>query len=340
MVKTSKANKYQKKPKISRRISKKIKFIRHSTKIKTITEPESPKSKSTTENTIKRENEINFEYSLLNWSFIFLQQKSCPQRNNKQFIRDFINIIKNLCINKNEFISWTVYIDYFFSQSCRKISWDLETLLYIGIYTKTKLNNKTFNNDSITINSEKMREINLELDKKNINIIDFNKRYNSYNNFAQKNQNTYFDFNEMVKYIYESNNYKNVKKEKDDQNEVNKKKVNKKEVSKKDVIKKDVIKKDIIKKEDNNIKTENKNNNNDSNYAINNVLISFYPEPEPKIIQSEDEIEPDNDIAHFDCEDLYKYDNENLPEGDAYLKLDSSYENLMNVEDLFYFTQK
>ena len=169
MVKTFKANKCHKKPKISRRISKKIKFIRHSSKIKNIIEPESPKSKSTIDNTIKRENEINFEYSLLNWSFIFLQQKSCPKRNNKQFIREFINIIKNLCINRNEFISWTLYIDYF--QSCRKISWDLETLLYIGIYTKTKFNNNTFNNYGITINNEKMNEINSILDNKNINLI-------------------------------------------------------------------------------------------------------------------------------------------------------------------------
>lgn len=335
MVKTIKANKCHKKPKISRRISKKIKFIRHSTNIKNIIEPESPKSKSTTENTIKRENEINFEYSLLNWSFIFLQQKSCPERNNKQFIREFINIIKNLCINKNEFISWTLYIDYFFSESCRKISWDLETLLYIGIYTKTKFNNDTSNDYGITINNEKKKEINLELDKKNISLIEFNKRYNFYNNFAQKNKNTYFDFNEMVKYIYESNNYKNVKKEK-----VDKKEVNKKEVIKKEVNKKGVNKKEDNKKEDNNIKIENKNNNNDSKYSINNAVISFYPEPEPKIIQREDEIEPDNNFAHFDCEDLYKYDNEKLPEGDACLKLDSSFENLMNVEDFFYFTQK
>ena len=309
MVKNFKANKCHKKPKRSPRISKKIEFIRHSTKIKNITEPESPKSKSTAENTIKRENEINFEYSLINWSFIFLQQISCPQRNNKQFIHDFINIIKYLCINKNEFISWTLYIEEFFFQSCRKISWDLETLLYIAIYTKTKFNNNTVNDYGITINIEKMGEITSILDNKNINLIEFNQRYNFYNNFAQKTKNTFFDFNEMVKYIYESNNYKNVKKEKVDKKEVNKTK---------------------------------KGNNNDSRYSINKALISFFPEPEPepKSIHREDEIAQDDNIAHFDCEDLYKYDNENLSEGGTCLKLDSSFENLMNVEELFYFTHK
>ena len=164
MVKTSKANKCHKKPKMSRRISKKIKFIRHSAIIKKIEEPESPKSKSTTENTLKPEKEINFEYSLINWSFIFLQKISCPKRYNKKFVHDFINIIKNLCINKNEFISWALYVEYFFSQSCGKISWDLNTFLYIGIYTKTIFNNNTFNDYGIIINNEKMSEINSILD--------------------------------------------------------------------------------------------------------------------------------------------------------------------------------
>ena len=311
MVKSFNSNKCHKKQKISRRISKKIKFIRHSTKIKKIKEPKSPKSKSTTENTIKQENEINFEYTLLNWSFIFLQQISCPKRNNKEFIHDFINIIKNLCINKNEFISWTLYIEYFFSQSCRKISWDLETLLYIGIYTKIKFNNNTSNDYGIIISNEKMSEINSILDNKKINLIEFNQRYNFYNNFAQKSKNTYIDFNKMVDYIYISNNYKNVKKDKADKKEINK------------------------------IKNENKNN--DSQYSIKNATISFSPEQISEQInnQKEDDINQDNNSALFDCFDLDKYDNENLPDGAACLKLDSSYDNLnMNVEELFYFTHK
>ena len=311
MVKSFNSNKCHKKQKISRRISKKIKFIRYSTKIKKINEPKSPKSKSTTENTIKQENEINFEYTLLNWSFIFLQQLSCPKRNNKEFIHDFINIIKNLCINKNEFISWTLYIEYFFSQSCRKISWDLETLLYIGIYTKIKFNNNTSNDYGIIISNEKMSEINSILDNKKINLIEFNQRYNFYNNFAQKSKNTYIDFNKMVDYIYISNNYKNVKKDKADKKEINK------------------------------IKNENKNN--DSQYSIKNATISFSPEQISEQInnQKEDDINQDNNSALFDCFDLDKYDNENLPDGAACLKLDSSYDNLnMNVEELFYFTHK
>lgn len=311
MVKSFNSNKCHKKQKISRRISKKIKFIRHSTKIKKINEPKSPKSKSTTENTIKQENEINFEYTLLNWSFIFLQQISCPKRNNKEFIHDFINIIKNLCINKNEFISWTLYIEYFFSQSCRKISWDLETLLYIGIYTKIKFNNNTSNDYGIIISNEKMSEINSILDNKKINLIEFNQRYNFYNNFAQKSKNTYIDFNKMVDYIYISNNYKNVKKDKADKKEINK------------------------------IKNENKNN--DSQYSIKNATISFSPEQISEQInnQKEDDINQDNNSALFECFDLDKYDNENLPDGAACLKLDSSYDNLnMNVEELFYFTHK
>ena len=302
MVKTCKANKCHKKPKMSSRISKKIKFIRHSAIIKKIEEPESPKSKSTTENTLKPEKEINFEYSLINWSFIFLQKISCPKRYNKKFVHDFINIIKNLCINKNEFISWALYIEYFFSQSCGKISWDLNTFLYIGIYTKTKFNNNTFNDYGIIINNEKMSEINSILDKKIINLIEFNQTFNFYNDFTQKNKNTFFDFNNMVEYIYNSNHYKNVKKEKVDKKEKEKEK-------------------------------------NDSQYSINNAMISVHPDE--IIVKREDDIYQDNNIALFNCDDLYRYDNENLPEGDPFLKLDSSYDNLnMNVEEFFYFTHK
>jgi len=239
---------------------------------------------------------------LINWSFIFLQQISCPKRYNKKFVHDFINIIKNLCINKNEFISWALYIEYFFSQSCGKISWDLNTFLYIGIYTKTKFNNNTFNDYGIIINNEKMSEINSILDKKNINLIEFNQTFNFYNDFTQKNKNTFFDFNNMVEYIYNSNHYKNVKKEKVDKKEKEKEK-------------------------------------NDSQYSINNAMISVHPDE--IIVKREDDIYQDNNIALFNCDDLYRYDNENLPEGDPFLKLDSSYDNLnMNVEEFFYFTHK
>jgi hypothetical protein len=302
MVKTSKPKKCHKKSEKRGRISKKIKFIRHPNKTQDL-KPESPRSISTKENTIiNPENNAQIEYSLLNWSIIFLQQISCPLRNNKEFIQNFINIIKNLCINKNEFISWALYIEYFFSQSCGKISWDLNTFLYIGIYTKTIFNNNTFNDYGIIINNEKMSEINSILDKKIINLIEFNQTFNFYNDFTQKNKNTFFDFNNMVEYIYNSNHYKNVKKEKVDKKEKEKEK-------------------------------------NDSQYSINNAMISVHPDE--IIVKREDDIYQDNNIALFNCDDLYRYDNENLPEGDPFLKLDSSYDNLnMNVEEFFYFTHK
>ena len=106
----------------------------------------------------------------------------------------------------------------------------------------------------------------------------------------------------MVEYIYNSNHYKNVKKEKVDKKEKEKEK-------------------------------------NDSQYSINNAMISVHPDE--IIVKREDDIYQDNNIALFNCDDLYRYDNENLPEGDPFLKLDSSYDNLnMNVEEFFYFTHK
>ena len=308
MVKTFNVKKCHKTSK-RRRISKKIKFIRQSNKIKNINKPETPKSQSTIENSIKSEHEVNIDYSLLNWSFIFLQQISCPQRYNKEFIHDFINIINNLCINKNEFISWTLYIEHFLNKSCREICWDIETLKYIGIYTK-KVFDKITVNYGMTIDNEKMSEIISILDEKKIDLIELNQRYNYYNNFAQKKKNTFYDFNEIVEYIYKSNNYKNVKKEKKE-----KVKVNVKEV-----------------------KNINKEKKKDSKYSINNG-IDF--DAELISVKREDDINQDNNSIAFHIDDLFKYDNENLPDGEAFMKLDSSYENLnMNVDELYYINNK
>ena len=307
MVKTFNVKKCQKTLKRRRRISKKIKFIRQSNKIKNMNRPETQKSQSTIENSITSEHEVNIDYSLLNWSFIFLQQISCPQRNNKKFIRDFINIINNLCINKNEFISWTLYIE-----RCGKICWDIETLLYIGIYTK-KLFDKIYVYHGMTIDNKKMSEICSILDEKKINLIELNQRYNYYNNFAQKKQNTFYDFNEIVEYIYKSNNYKNVKKEKKEKKEKGK----------------------INAKEGNGVNKEKKN---DAKYSINNG-IDF--EADLISVKREDDISQDNSSIAFHVDDLFKYDNENLPDGEAFMKLDSSYENLnMNVDELYYINNK
>jgi hypothetical protein len=306
MVKTSKPKKCHKKSEKRGRISKKIKFIRHPNKTQDL-KPESPRSISTKENTIiNPENNAQIEYSLLNWSIIFLQQISCPLRNNKEFIQNFINIIKNLCINKNEFISWTMYIEFFLNKSCRKISWDKETLsslLYIAIYTKKILDDKSKNNYGITINEEKMSEIESILDKKNINLIELNQKYNYYDNFTQKKQKTFYDFKEIVEYIYKSNNYKNVKK----------------------------IQKTKDKKETKNKKEEPKYEIQIENAQINPNLISNQPK---------DEVKEEDNIFDFDDEGLFVFDNKQLPVEDYFGKLDDSYENCnKNIESLYYIKQ-
>ena len=165
----------------------------------------------------------------------------------------------------------------------------------------------------MTIDNEKMSEIISILDEKKIDLIELNQRYNYYNNFAQKKKNTFYDFNEIVEYIYKSNNYKNVKKEKKEKKE--KVKVNVKEV-----------------------KNINKEKKNDSKYSINNG-IDF--DAELISVKREDDINQDNNSIAFHIDDLFKYDNENLPDGEAFMKLDSSYENLnMNVDELYYINNK
>lgn len=305
MVKTSKPKKCHKKSEKRSRISKKIKFIRYPSKIQDLNS-ESPKSISTTENIIiKPENDSPIEYSLLNWSIIFLQQISCPKRNNKKFIQNFINIIKKLCINKNEFISWTLYIEFFLKKSCRKISWDEETLLsllYIAIYTKKALDDKSDNNYGITINEEKMREIKSILDERKINLIELNQRFNYYDNFSQKKQKTFYDFKEIVEYIYNSNNYKNVKKAKKakDKNEEDKSK-------------------------------------EESKYKIENENVGF---KEINNMERKDELKPENNYSDSNFDELYYYDDMKLNDRETFMKCidsdDCSENNNMNIEGLFH----
>lgn len=293
-----------------KRISKKIKFIRHSHTKRSISDAHTDKKTSEDSNDSNPPNDLCetekcIKLSLINWTYIFLEEIKCPKRKSKEFIRDFINIIKKLNMTENEFILWILYIEYYNKISCIQESWDVETLFYISLHAKEILGIKTDINSSQEGNNEKLCKLKHILEEKNFNIIELNQKYNFYYNFYHKNQSIYYDLNSMVKYICDSNNCKNTKKIKKENIPNEKKEI-------------DIKVNDTIYKIDNNqgesekVSVDSKNN---------------------------DDLRDDHSISIMEV-NRYDYDKQQLPVGEEFMKLGSSYENLkMDIESLFYINQ-
>ena len=322
MVKILNQRKSHKKSLTKRRFCKRIKFIRHSNKKEKLNISISQKSDSTEEKSNKKEKNSHIDISLINWAFIFLKQNSCPMVENNKFIQKFINIIRKLCFNKNEFILWTLYIEYYFSFNL-KDSWDTETLFYIGKYAKEILGIKNCETSNEVINKEKDVEIKSVLGKKIFNLIEINKKYNYYSNFNNHKKNNYYDFNSMVEYIYNSNNYKNAKKNDNKQYKPQKHKKNDSTSTERDIKPKNEVNK----------------------YLISNHLIKFEEIDDISQKNNDDDIQ-ENNSPNWNIDRVYEYDNSQLQdgEGEGFIKLDSSYENLnvndVNVGGLFYINHK
>ena len=318
MVKTSNQRKHHKKSSIKRGFKKRIKFIRHASIKDKLNITTSQNSDTTDDKSIKNKKESHIDLSLINWTFIFLQQNSCPIIKNSKFIQGFINIIRKLCFNKNEFILWTLYIEHYIGLNLN-YSWDIETFFYIAKYAKKQLGKKNYGESNININKEKYVEIKSVLEKKTFNLIELNKKYNYYSNFTNPKKNNFYDFNSMVEYIYNSNNYKNAKK--------NDNKPEEKPQNDNTII--------------GNVK---KDNINYDRHLISNQLMKFGPN-EMNLNYNEEENQ-ENNSDNWNIDRVYGYDNSQLKdgEGEGFLKLDSSYENLnmneINVNGLFYIDQK
>lgn len=146
----------------------------------------------------------NMNFSFINMVNAYLKDCSCPENKNFYFIRKFNDIIKILSMNKNEFVFWTILIDNYMKANPNK--WILETLFYIGLYSKEKISD----NFSIYINEYKQINTNFYLwYENNKNLYDkgscsfelFNKKYKklNYMNYLQKI--AYHDYEYKVKYI-------------------------------------------------------------------------------------------------------------------------------------------
>jgi hypothetical protein len=134
----------------------------------------------------------------------YLKDCSCPENKNFYFIKKFNDIIKILSMNKNEFVFWTILIDTYMKDNSK--SWLLETLFYIGLYSKEKISDDF----SIYINEYKQINKNFDLwyennknlyDKDSLGLEVFNKKYKKLNYMNSLQKVAYHDYEYKVKYI-------------------------------------------------------------------------------------------------------------------------------------------
>ena len=338
MVKNFAQRKNKSKSLKKRRLSKKIKFVRHSNTKSQISENQTNISTNRRHsiNSNDSETEKCINLSFINWTYIFLRNIRCPMRKSNEFIQGFINIIKKLNMKENEFILWTMYIEYYNNIHCIQETWDLETLFYIGIHAKEILGINTDINLYKEISKTKIDKLKTTLDERNFNLFDLNQKYDYYRNFSRQNKNFHYDLTSMVDYICNSNNYKNVKKnkqEKTEEIEKNKPEKNKQEKNKQEKNeeielnkpeKTEEIKKETINKQNQETDIENTPNVANEPTKLNQNIIEGKEKDD-----SGEEYNMQEDIKFPD------YNPENSEE--EIVKLDSFYEeNRFGFDSIFY----
>ena len=338
MVKNFAQRKNKSKSLKKRRLSKKIKFVRHSNTKSQISENQTNISTNRRHsiNSNDSETEKCINLSFINWTYIFLRNIKCPMRKSNEFIQGFINIIKKLNMKENEFILWTMYIEYYNNIHCIQETWDLETLFYIGIHAKEILGINTDINLYKEISKTKIDKLKTTLDERNFNLFDLNQKYDYYRNFSRQNKNFHYDLTSMVDYICNSNNYKNVKKnkqEKTEEIEKNKPEKNKQEKNKQEKNeeielnkpeKTEEIKNETINKQNQDTDIENTPNVANEPTKLNQNIIEGKEKDD-----SEEEYNMQEDIKFPD------YNPENSEE--EIVKLDSFYEeNRFGFDSIFY----
>jgi hypothetical protein len=328
MVKNFAQRKNKSKSLKKRRLSKKIKFVRHSNTKSQISENQTNISTNRRHsiNSNDSETEKCINLSFINWTYIFLRNIKCPMRKSNEFIQGFINIIKKLNMKENEFILWTMYIEYYNNIHCIQETWDLEILFYIGIHAKEILGINTDINLCKEISKTKIDKLKTTLYERNFNLFDLNQKYDYYRNFSRQNKNFHYDLTSMVDYICNSNNYKNVKKNKPEKNEETEKNKPEKteEIEKNKKEKTEEIKKETINKQNQDTDIENTPNVANEPTKLNQNIIEGKEKDD-----SEEEYNMQEDIKFPD------YNPENSEE--EIVKLDSFYEeNRFGFDSIFY----
>jgi hypothetical protein len=276
--------------------------------------------------------------SIVNWASIFLQEFSFPKEGN--FHKKFFEILKKLKFNENEFVEWILYLEHYINETKNN---DLESFYYLGLLLKESLGtNLRRNNDDI--DEEKMAQVKLIFEKKKINVKEFNKKFNYFSQYNQQSENYYYDINSIVDFICSSDSRinkmekaKNAKKAKKTRkvNKVKKGIANKQTTHDIQIISNNQVIKNNQPIPENQGIQNNQGNHNDNkpNHFIDNENIRFDP------INNEQ----NNDfgrsyISNFRIYGIDRYDDESLPNGDNFQKLDSSCENLERA--VFMHTKK
>ena len=276
--------------------------------------------------------------SIVNWASIFLQEFSFPKEGN--FHKKFFEILKKLKFNENEFVEWILYLEHYIKETKNN---DLESFYYLGLLLKESLGtNLRRNNDDI--DEEKMAQVKLIFEKKKINVKEFNKKFNYFSQYNQQSENYYYDINSIVDFICSSDSRinkmekaKNAKKAKKTRkvNKVKKGIANKQTTQDiQNIINNQVIKNNQPIPENQGIQNNKGNHNgNETNHFIDNENIRFDP-----INNEQNNDFGEGYISNFRIYGIDRYDDESLPNGDSFQKLDSSCENLERA--VFMHTKK
>ena len=265
--------------------------------------------------------------SIVNWASIFLQEFSFPKEGN--FHKKFFEILKKLKFNENEFVEWILYLEHYIKETKNN---DLESFYYLGLLLKESLGtNLRRNNDDI--DEEKMAQVKLIFEKKKINVKEFNKKFNYFSQYNQQSENYNYDINSIIDYIQKAKNAKKATKNRK-VNKVKKGIANKQTTQDIQIINNQVIPNNHPIPENQAIQNnEGNHNGNETNHFIDNENIRFDP-----INNEQNNDFRESYIPNFRIYDIDRYDDESLPNGDNFQKLDSSCENLERA--VFMHTKK
>ena len=195
----------------NRRISRKIKFIRHS-----CSNSKQEKNKITQKlpvlfesNNSQSEKKYILVFTMINLVHSFLRESSFPEKNNKDFRKNFISIINNLSMNENEFIIWTLLIENNYNKIILNNKIEFEPLFYLGIIAKEKINPDYSIQINPNLNKEKFEDL-------NINLKELNTKLNHYKSLFTSGDKKYkIDYEKMI------NDINDINKERKKQNQQN-----------------------------------------------------------------------------------------------------------------------
>ena len=249
---------------------------------------------------------IIFNNTYCNMICKYLQLPSCPFKNSPEFFQTFYSNIKQLSLDINEFVCWTLLIDRYIKENSNGC--DSKHLLYLAICSKMNLldYSEIINEYKSNKDFQKWYNINKKLVEKGINLVEFNKRYNElrYN----KNSIKIIKYNDIVNDLCKIFNKKNEKNKKDS-NSIQSSNIINQNSSKNGEI--NIVIENSINIID--VNKVNKNYNNiissqevkNDNYKIWNILdILEKHQSDLKESSSKNEIEEDDNIFKFKIEGL------------------------------------